>query len=277
MTSLLIRSTKFIIGGGFAFVLMVALFGTITGLIKEPPKPTAEHEFHKHPKELALASNGPFGKFDEQQLQRGFKVYKEVCANCHSLSMIAFRDLKGLGYNDAEVKKIAKDWSSKQPVFDPKAGTWGERVNTPADRLPKVYYAGTGSPPDLSLMAKARHDGPAYVYSLLTGYEAKQPAELLAHFPDAKTPENSHYNPYFANLNIAMPPPLTSENQVTYTDGTRATVDQMAQDVSAFLVWTAEPTMQTRHRAGLAVVLFLLLTTIFAYGAYLTVWRGVKH
>ena len=139
MTSLLIRSIKFIIGGGFAFVLMIALVGTITGLINEPPQPTAEHEFHKHPKELALASNGPFGKFDEQQLQRGFKVYKEVCANCHSLHNVSFRDLKGLGYNDAEVKKIAKDWAVKQPVFDEKAGTWGERDNGPADRLPKIY------------------------------------------------------------------------------------------------------------------------------------------
>jgi ubiquinol-cytochrome c reductase cytochrome c1 subunit len=277
MTSLLIRSIKFVIGGGFAFVLMIALFGTITGLIKEPPAPTAEHEFHKHPKELALASNGLFGKFDEQQLQRGFKVYKEVCANCHSLSMVSFRELKGLGYNDAEVKKIAKDWPSKQPMFDPKAGTWGERANTPADRFPKVYYAGTGSPPDLSLITKARHDGPAYVYSLLTGYEAKQPAELVKHFKGAITPEGSHYNPYFANLNIAMPPPLTSENQVTYTDGTRATVDQMAQDISAFLVWTAEPTMQSRRSAGFAVVGFLIFATALAYGAYLTVWRGVKH
>jgi ubiquinol-cytochrome c reductase cytochrome c1 subunit len=157
------------------------------------------------------------------------------------------------------VKKIAKDWAVKQPVFDPKAGTWGERDNTPSDRFPKVYYAGTGTPPDLSLITKARHDGAAYVYSLLTGYEEKQPAELLKQFPGAKTPEGSHYNPYFANLNIAMPPPLTSENQVTYSDGTRATVDQMAKDVSAFLVWTAEPTMQSRHAAGLAVVIFLLI------------------
>jgi ubiquinol-cytochrome c reductase cytochrome c1 subunit len=277
MTSLLIRSIKFIIGGGFAFVLMIALVGTITGLIKEPPQPTAEHDFHKHPKELALASDGPFGRFDEQQLQRGFKVYKEVCANCHSLHMVSFRELKGLGYNDPEVKKIAKDWATKQPVFDEKAGSWGERDNLPSDRFPKVYYAGTGTPPDLSLITKARHDGPAYVYSLLTGYEAKQPDELLKHFPGAKTPEGSHYNPYFANLNIAMPPPLTSENQVTYTDGTRATVDQMAKDISAFLAWSAEPTMQARHSAGFAVVGFLIFATALAYGAYLTVWKGVKH
>jgi ubiquinol-cytochrome c reductase cytochrome c1 subunit len=277
MLPLFMRSIKFLIGLGFVFVLFLALIGTITGLIKEPPQPTAEEEFHHHPKELKLASDGPLGKFDNQQLQRGFLVYEKVCASCHSLGLVSFRDLQQIGYSEAEVKKIAKDWAIKQPVQDPKAGTWGERDNLPSDRLPKVYYPGTGTPPDLSLMTKARHGGAAYVYSLLTGYEEKQPAELLAKFPGAKTPEGSHFNPYFANLNIAMPPPLTSNDQVTYSDGTRATVDQMAKDVSAFLVWTAEPTMQTRHQAGLAVVLFLLIATGLAYGAYLTVWRGVKH
>jgi ubiquinol-cytochrome c reductase cytochrome c1 subunit len=277
MLPLFMRSIKFLIGLGFVFVLFLSLIGTITGLIKEPPQPTAEEEFHHHPKKLELASDGPLGKFDNQQLQRGFLVYEKVCASCHSLGLVSFRDLQQIGYSEAEVKKIAKDWAIKQPVQDPKAGTWGERDNLPSDRFPKVYYPGTGTPPDLTLMTKARHDGGAYVYSLLTGYEEKQPAELLAKFPGAKTPEGSHFNPYFANLNIAMPPPLTSNDQVTYSDGTRATVDQMAKDVSAFLVWTAEPTMQTRHQAGLAVVLFLLIATGLAYGAYLTVWRGVKH
>ena len=276
MLPLFMRSIKFLIGLGFVGVLLLALIGTIVTTIKEPPQPTAEEEFHHHPKALQLASDGPLGKFDNAQLQRGFLVYEKVCASCHSLSLVSFRDLAQLGYEEPEVKKIAKDWANKQPVQDPKAGTWGERDNTPADRIPRVYYPGTGSPPDLSLMTKARHGGPAYVYSLLTGYQS-QPAELVHKFPGAKTPEGMYFNPYFANLNIAMPPPLTSENQVTYSDGTRATVDQMAKDVSAFLVWTAEPTMQTRHRAGLAVVLFLLIATVLAYGAYLSVWRGVKH
>ncbi|AQR75797.1 cytochrome c1 [Sphingomonas sp. LM7] len=271
------RSIKFLVGLAFIGVLFLSLVGTIVGLVQEPPQPTAEEEFHHHAKELKLASDGPFGKFDNAQIQRGFLVYEKVCAACHSLNLVSFRDLQKVGYNEAEVKKIAKDWPFKQPVQDPKAGTWGERDNLASDRFPKVYYPGTGTPPDLSLIAKARHDGGAYVYSLLTGYEEKQPAELLKHFPGAKTPDGSHYNPYFANLNIAMPPPLTAENQVTYSDGTRATVDQMAKDVSAFLVWTAEPTLQTRHSAGFAVVIFLLIATGLAYGAYLTVWRGVKH
>lgn len=278
MLPLFIRSIKFLIGGAFVFVLGLALFGTIKGLITAPPEATAEEVIHKHPKELKLASDGPFGKFDNQQLQRGFQVYKEVCATCHSLHSVSFRELRGIGYNEAEVKKIAKDWGTKQPVQDEKAGTWGERDNLPSDRIPKVFYPGVGTPPDLSLIAKARHNGGAYVHSLLTGYDEKPTAEQIKQFPEfAKTPDGMFFNPYFANLNLSMPAPLTSEGQVTYVDGTRATVDQMAQDVSAFLVWTAEPHAQSRKATGLAVVIFLILATGLAYGAYLTVWKGVKH
>jgi ubiquinol-cytochrome c reductase cytochrome c1 subunit len=278
MLPLFIRSIKFLIGAAFIFVLGLALFGTVVERFKNPPAETAEEAMHHHPKELKLPSDGPLGKFDEAQLQRGFLVYEKVCSSCHSLSLVSFRDLQQLGYSEAEVKKIAKDWATKQPLQDPKAGTWGERDNLPSDRFPKVYYPGTGTPPDLSLIAKARHGGAAYIYSLLTGYNEKPSAEALKKFPEfAKTPEGMHFNPYFANLNIAMPPPLTSDNQVTYSDGTNATVDQMAKDVAAFLVWTAEPTMQRRHSAGLAVILFLIIASGLAYGAYLTVWRGVKH
>lgn len=283
MLPLFMRSVKFLIGLAFIGVLMLALLFTVIGYVKEPPKPTAEEEFHLAPKPLSLASDGPFGKIDQRQVQRGFQVFKEVCSACHSLGLASFRELKGLGYNDAQVKKIAKDWQTKQPTFDPKTGDRAERDNTGADHFPHVYYAGNGSPPDLTLIAKARHGGGAYVYSLLTGYANQEGyrnakgQELLKEFPGAKTPENSFFNPYFANLNIAMPPPLTSEGQVAYTDGTRATVDQMARDVSAFLTWTAEPTAQERKQTGFAVVLFLLLTTFLAFGAYQTVWRDVKH
>lgn len=278
MLPLFMRSIKFLIGLAFVGVLAIAFVGTLITRIQEPPQPTAEEEIHRHPRPLSLASDGPFGRFDQQQLQRGFLVYEKVCASCHSLSLVSFRNLADLGYNEAEIKKIAKDWAIKQPVQDPKSGVWGERDNLPSDRFPRVFYPGTGTPPDLSLITKARHGGASYIYSLLTGYNEKPTAEQIKQFPEfAKTPEGMHFNPYFANLNIAMPPPLTANDQVTYTDGTRATVDQMAQDVAAFLVWTAEPTMQSRHRAGLAVIAFLLIATGLAYGAYLTVWRGVKH
>lgn len=278
MLPLFLRSIKFLVGLAFIGVLGIALIGSIVGLINEPPKETAEEAIHKHPKHLALSSDGPFGTFDNAQIQRGFLVFEKVCASCHSLGLVSFRDLQQIGYSEAEVKKIAKDWPIKQPVQDPKAGTWGERDNLASDRFPKVFYPGTGTPPDLSLIAKARHGGAAYIHSLLTGYNEKPSAEALKHFPEfAKTPDGMYFNPYFANLNISMPPPLTGDDQVTYSDGTKASVDQMAQDVSAFLVWTAEPTMQTRHAAGFAVIGFLIIATALGFGAYRTVWHGVKH
>ena len=129
-------------------------------------------------------------------------------------------------------------------------------------------------PPDLSLMAKARHDGPAYIYSLLTGYQP-QPAALLAKFPDAKTPTGLYYNPYFANLNLAMPPPL-ADGTVTFADGSPSTREQMAKDVAAFLTWTAEPSLVKRKQTGWAVVGFLLFATILAWLAKQQVWAGVK-
>lgn len=273
MLPLFVRSIKFIIGGGVILVLAIALVST---LLAEKPTATAEHEFHKHPEKLALASDGPFGKWDLAQLQRGFQVYKEVCAQCHSLGLVSFREFEGLGYSEAQAKKIAADWATPQPTFDHKTGDRGTRPNLLSDKIPTVFYAGAGAPPDLTLMAKSRHGGASYIYSLLTGYQ-DQPKELLEKFPTAKTPVGLFYNPYFANLNISMPKPLTADGQVTYVDGTRATVPQMAADVSAFLEWTAEPTAQTRKRAGLAVVIFLIITTMFAFGAYRTVWAGVKH
>jgi len=127
-------------------------------------------------------------------------------------------------------------------------------------------------PPDLSLMTKARHEGPAYVYSLLSGYQ-EQPAELVKKFPDAKTPSGLHYNPYFANLNIAMPAPLT-DGGVTYGDGTKATVDQQAKDVAAFLTWTAEPKLEKRKQTGLAVLGFLIAATVLAYLSKKNIWAN---
>jgi ubiquinol-cytochrome c reductase cytochrome c1 subunit len=242
--------------------------------ITEPPAATAEHEFHLHPKEVSFASDGAFGKFDRQQLQRGFQVYKEVCAACHALRHVAFRDLAALGYNDAEVKAIAKGF--QVPVYNNATGEVETREGVATDYFPPVMYGGQGTPPDLSLITKARHDGPAYVYSLLTGYQ-DQPAALLKKFPDAKTPDGLHYNPYFANLNLAMPPPLTGEGQVTYGDGTKATVDQMSKDVSAFLIWTAEPKLEKRKQTGWPVLGFLLFATILGYMSYRNIWAGKKH
>ncbi len=235
---------------------------------------SVEREFHKHPKSLKLASDGAFGHFDNQQLQRGFQVYQEVCSACHALGQVAYGDLAALGYNEDEVKAIAA--KAQVPHYDPKTGEVTSKPGLATDKFPPVIFGGLGVPPDLSLITKARANGPAYVYSLLTGYEAKQPTELLAKYPDAKTGEGLHYNPYFHNLNIAMAPPL-AEGQVTYGDGTKATVDQMAKDVAAFLVWTGEPSLAKRKQTGWPVLGFLLFATILSFMAYRNVWADEKH
>lgn len=239
----------------------------------EPAAKTAEHEFHLHPKHVSFSSDGAFGKFDRQQLQRGFQVYQQVCAACHALRHVAFRDLEHIGYNEAEVKAIAAQFQI--PAYNKATGEVATNPGTPTDYFPPVAYGGQGSPPDLSLITKARHDGGPYVYSLLTGYQ-DQPAELLKHFPDSKTPEGLFYNPYFANLNLAMPAPLMPD-MVTYSDGTKASVDQMAKDVSAFLIWTAEPTLEKRRQTGWPILGFLLFATILGYMSYRNIWAGKKH
>ena len=283
----MVRAIAILIGAGFVTVLGWALFWTVLGNVTDPAAPTAQEEFYKHPGEnpdhVAFVSSGPTGTFDQQQLQRGLQVYKEVCSNCHSLKHVAFRDLTQLGYSPAQVKKFAADWGTKAKQFDPKSGDSTDRPNLPSDYFPTVYYPGTGNPPDLSLITKARHGGADYVYALLTGY-ADQPTyrneagvSLLKKFPDAKTPDGLYFNPYFPNLNIAMPPPLTQDGQITYLDGTRSTVKQNAKDVAAFLTWAAEPNLSKRHGTGFTVLAFLLLFTVLTYFAYQNIWRGVKH
>jgi ubiquinol-cytochrome c reductase cytochrome c1 subunit len=271
----MIRIISLAVGAFFSLALLLA-FGTgLFNYFNEPPQPTAEKLFVKHElKPLKLSSDGPFGKFNEAQLQRGFAVYQGVCASCHAIKQVAFRDLEKLGYNEAEVKAIAAKATISAP--DPLTGEIKDRPGLPADKFPPVVYAGVGHPPDLSLITKARHGGAAYVYSLLTGYEASQPAELLKRFPDSKTGENMHYNPYFANLNIAMAPPLASDDLVTYSDGTKATKDQMAQDVSAFLVWTAEPELEKRHQTGFVWLLFMVFATVLGYMSYRNIWAEKK-
>ncbi len=281
----MIRWIARIVGLGFVIAVLFAFGSDLKTYFQSPPEPTAEHEFHREPRELHLASNGPFGRYDRAQLQRGFQVYKEVCSGCHSLNRVAFHDLEALGYNEAEVKAIANQWTTEVPSMNPETGEPATRKAIPADHFPSPYANDTAGraannnalPPDLSLMAKAREDGPAYIYSLLTGYR-NQPAELLAKFPSAKTPPGLHYNPYFANLNLAMPPPLTSEGQVTYAEGNpKPTVDQMAKDVSAFLVWAAEPKLENRHRYGVAVLVFLIVATILGYMSYQNIWAQAKR
>ena len=265
----MIRIFSILAGLAFSFVLGLSFIFEAINTAKDGLPTSAEKQFHEHPGALALKSDGVLGTFDNAQLQRGLAVYQGVCQSCHSLSYVAFRDLKALGYDADEVKAIAKAY--QVPAYDPKTGEAKAHPGLPTDHFPPVVYGGKGNPPDLSLITKARHGGAAYVHSLIMGYAA-QPAELVAKFADAKTPEGLYYNPYFANLNIAMPPPLTADGQVTYSDGTKATKDQMAKDVSAFLVWTAEPKLDKRKQTGWPVVLFLIFATGLAWMAKKQIW-----
>ena len=287
----MVRGIASLIGAAFVFVLAIALFGTIKTAITDPAPASAEHEFHLEPRDVALSSNGMFGKFDRRQVQRGFQVFEEVCSACHSLQYVHFRDLKQLGYSDAEVKAIAANWKIEQPTVNPETGEATTRKNVPSDAFPSPFANEVAAraannnalPPDLSLMVKAREDGANYIASLITGYRNQagyrneHGQELLKEFPTAKTPTGLHFNPYFANLNIAMPPPLTSDGQVSYSDGTRATKETMARDVAAFLTWTAEPNLEARHQAGFAAVIFLIGFIVLAWGAYKNVWRDEAH
>lgn len=278
-----------LIGAVFAGVLLISFFGNLATYFNNPPAPLTSEEFHVAPRALHLASDGAFGKFDKRQLQRGFQVYSEVCSACHSLKLVSFRELSALGYNDAEIKKIASDWKTQVPSLNPATGEPAGRKALASDTFPAPFANEVAAraannnalPPDLSLITKAREGGPAYVYSLITGYrnpDTYRNAKGEALPAISKPTANLHFNPYFANLNIAMPPPLVSNGQVTYAPGNPApTVDQMAKDVSAFLAWTAEPELERRRAAGLAVSIFLLVATVLGYLAYQQVWHEVKH
>jgi len=285
----MVRILGILVGLGFCGVAAWSLLWGVIAYLAEPPQPTVEARFHEHPKHPHFEFEGPFGRFShsQQQLQRGMQVYREVCASCHSLQYVSFRNFHDLGYNEAQVRNLAAAWPRKVATTSPQDGSPTERTPLPADRIPNPYPNEAAArnannnalPPDLSLIVKARHGGAAYVYSLLTGYS--NAGTYRNHQGEALPAENRpgtglHFNPWFPNLNIAMPPPLTA-NQVTYADGTPATVDQMAQDVSAFLAWTAEPESDSRKNMGLATLIFLLIGTVLSYMAYQNVWAGKKH
>ena len=241
----------------------------------EPAEKPAYYAFKKKAEgpDEAFSFEGPFGTWDTQQLQRGYQVYKEVCAACHSIQYVALRNLEELGYNEAEIKQEASTYQI--PVYDESLAEVETRDGLPTDNFPAVPYFGAGEPPDLSLITKARNNGVDYLYSLLTGYGEPDP-ELLAANPDFEVPAGLYFNPYFANVNLSMAPPLIVDGQVTYNDGTDATVSQMAKDVTAFLTWTAEPRLIKRKQTGWPVIGFLIFATILAYLSKKQIWSAVK-
>ncbi|HYI40377.1 MAG TPA: cytochrome c1 [Allosphingosinicella sp.] len=280
----MVRLLGILIGLGFVLVTGISLGWGVYAYVTEEHEESVEHAFHLEQRDIAFSFDGPFGKYDRPQLQRGFQVYKEVCAACHGLSYVAFRNLEDLGYGEEEIKAIAGQWQIEVPAVDPKTGEASTRKALPADKFPDPYPNEVAAraannnalPPDLSLITKARHGGPAYIASLLTGYRDPKTYKNDHGKPlpaDVQPGEGLHFNPWFANLNIAMPPPLR-DGQVTYADGTASSLDQMSKDVSAFLAWTAEPKLENRKAAGWAVLIFLLFATILAYLAYQNIWHG---
>jgi len=247
----------------------------------------------RHPAhDVAFSFEGPFGTFDRGQLQRGYKVYKEVCANCHSMKLMVFRNLSqpgGPGFSGAEVQALATSFTI-QDLND--QGEPFDRTRIPSDHFPSPFpndqaarvANGGAIPPDLTLITKARAGwtgtvaqllygmgGPEYVYSVLTGYE-QAPAELAS-----SAPEGKHYNPYFENGPwISMAPPL-ADGQVTFDDGSPNTVDAMSRDVAAFLAWAGEPKMEERKQLGFSVVIYLLILTVLLYLVKRKIWAKVEH
>jgi ubiquinol-cytochrome c reductase cytochrome c1 subunit len=224
------------------------------------------------PRKIEWHFDGVFGRVDKQAAQRGFQVYKEVCSACHGLSRIAFRNLTEIGFSEAEVKALAATYQVKDGPND--AGDMFERPGIASDyfvppfaneQAARAAYNGA-YPPDLSLMIKARPDGANYVYSLLTGYGT---APAGVHLSDGQ-----YYNPYFPGGALAMPAPL-SDDQVTYSDGTKATVDQMSRDVVTFLQWAAEPEMEARKQMGIKVLIYLAIFTAFMYVAKRNIWKKI--
>jgi ubiquinol-cytochrome c reductase cytochrome c1 subunit len=230
---------------------------------------------------------GVFGRYDSAQLRRGLDVYLGVCSACHGLRLLSYRNLEQIGLSPARVKALAAQKTKK--VIDD-TGDVVDKPRGPTDRIPSPFpneqaakAANSGAlPPDLSLIVKARKGGARYVYSLLTGYVSNE--DCTKRYKDfsgkpLKPTATQHCNDYFPGHILAMPPPLTSDGQVDYTEkgAPKATVKQMALDVSAFLTWAAEPKMEERKRLGIKVVLFLLLFTGLMYGVYRKVWAGIKH
>ena len=216
--------------------------------------------------------SGAFGTFDKAAMQRGFQVYREVCAGCHSMQYIAFRNFADLGYNEAEIKAIAAEYDIEDGPND--EGEMFTRPGIPADRMPNPYpndnaaRAGNGGalPPDLSLIAKARANGPDYLYSLLIGYK-EAPASM-------NVPDGMYYNEAYPGNLIAMPQPLYGED-VTYTDGADTSIRGSAADLTQFLMWAAEPKMEVRKRIGVAVVFFLSIFVVLSVMAKRRVWADL--
>jgi ubiquinol-cytochrome c reductase cytochrome b/c1 subunit len=237
---------------------------------------------------------GPFGIYDQAQLQRGFKIYNEVCKNCHSIKLLSFRNLAdpgGPSFTEAQAAAIAATYQVTDGPND--QGEMFQRPGGIADYFPPPFpndnaaraALGGKLPPDMSVLALARsyewgfprfiidaftmyqEDGPDYIHAILNGYTDPPPGFAL--------PPGGQYNKYFPGGAIGMPKPL-SDGQVEYTDGTPTTVDQYGRDVAAFLMWAAEPTLDARHRLGFQVMIYLIVFAVLLYFTKKQLWHAVE-
>jgi ubiquinol-cytochrome c reductase cytochrome c1 subunit len=255
----------------------------------------------KHPRSGGFSFEGPFGSFDRNQLQRGYKVYREVCASCHGMDLMYFRTLAEPGgpfYDSHQASPAENRWVKALAAevqiadIDTETGEPIMRDGTAADRFPNPYPNATAAaaanggaaPPDLSVMAKARHDGANYIYSLLTGYAAVPQGlqirpgqyynEYMAGDLTPFMPEGTEHVP--PGGFIAMPNPL-SDGQVTYDDDTVASVDQMSKDVAAYIAWASDPKQVQRKQTGIGVLIFLFIFAGVTYLSYRRIWKGMAH
>jgi ubiquinol-cytochrome c reductase cytochrome c1 subunit len=217
-----------------------------------------------------------FGKFDRASLQRGYQVYTEVCASCHSMKYLSYRNLAEKGGPEFSEEE-AKNFASQFEVIDgPNSdGEMFTRAAKLSDKFVKPYNNdqeaknanGGAYPPDMSVLVKARKGGADYIYSVLLGYE-DPPADI-------KLDEGVYYNKYMYGNKIKMASPL-SDGIVEYSDGTKATQKQMAKDVVTFLMWSAEPHLESRHRVGFKVIIYLLVLTILVYFSMKRIWSRIE-
>ncbi len=257
----------------------IALVASAAGAVAVGAESVSAFETDNTPPKLHWHFEGPFGTYDRAAAQRGYQVYAEVCSACHSLSLLAYRNLTELGLTDNEVKSLIKDIQvpdlndDGQPIERP--ARLSDHFKKPFPNTAAAAAANNGkAPPDLSVIIKAREDGPDYVHGVLTGYVPfdKLTPEQIKEFNVTK---DDYFNKYFPGHKIGMPPPL-ADDKVTYADGTKATLDQEASDVVQFLSWASEPHMEARKRTGVRVILFLLAMAGLMYAVKRAVWAD-KH
>jgi ubiquinol-cytochrome c reductase cytochrome c1 subunit len=250
----------------------------------ETPGAAAENEQPKPPRQ-SWSFSGPFGSYDQAQLQRGFEVYHDVCSTCHSLNLVAFRNLSdpgGPGFSEAQVKALAATYQIKDGPDD--KGKMFERPGRPSDHFPPPFanpqaaIAALGAaPPDMSLLAKARsyeRGFPDFIFDIFTQYQEQGPDYIVALMQGYLRDSDPNWDEYYPGHKIAMPKPL-SDGAVQYGDGSPQNVHQYAEDVAAFLMWAAEPKLEERKRLGFRVILFLIVFAGLLYFVKKKIWARV--